>query len=134
MCRNLVFFFIVSVFSFSGVILAEEMPPFSIEAIKAALAERTISQGPDSSMLTRSSWGPEMYRKTVDAVVMILLLGEVPSEDVTGSGIIVDPTGVIITNWRRIPTIIMRLFRVFWRKLIACNWKCGNTSVSILRN
>jgi len=73
MGRALFFFFIVYVVSFAGVVWAEDEFPFPIEPIKAALAERTTSQGPESSMLTRSPWGPEMYRQTVDGVVMIYL-------------------------------------------------------------
>ena len=111
--RNIFFFFILYVGLFSGVVWAEDDLPFPIETIKAALAERAISQGPESSLLTRSPWGPGMYRQTVDAVVLILLPGEVAGKVKVGSGVIVARTGVIITNWHvvknyQLPAIIFR--------------------------
>lgn len=111
--RNICFFFVLYVGLFSGVVWAEDDLPFPIETIKAALAERTISQGPKSLMLTRPPWGPRLYRQTVDAVVMILLPGELAGKVKVGSGVIVAPTGVIITNWHIVknyplPAIIFR--------------------------
>jgi len=99
LARNIFFFFIVNVFSFSGVVQAEDVFPFPIETLKAALAEKTISQGPEASMLTRSPWGPGMYQQTVDAVVLLYVPGEVEGEWMMGSGVLVTAAGHIITNW-----------------------------------
>jgi len=114
MCRNLVFFFIVSVFSFSGVVWADDGFPFPIETITAALPERTISQGPESSMLTRSPWGPGMYRQTVDGVVLITILEIVEGQwrkVGDGTGVLVTSAGHIITNWHVVedaPWVVVR--------------------------
>ena len=100
--RAIFLFFMVWVFAFPGLVQAEGDFPFPIEPIKAALAERTISQGPESSMLTRSSWGPGMYRQTVDGVVRILVYWEINGQFTLvgeGSGVLVTSAGHIITNW-----------------------------------
>ena len=114
--RATFFFFTVWVFSFSGVVQAEDDFPIPLETVKAALAERTISQGPESSMLTRSPWGPGMYRQTVDGVVMILIPGEVEGQVGivgTGSGVLVRSAGHILTNWHVVENIpkVLVVFR-----------------------
>jgi len=74
-------------------------PRYSFEKVKAGLANIPISQGPDASRLTRSPWGPSLYRSTVDAVVYIMLPGETDNTAITGSGVVVTPAGHILTNW-----------------------------------
>jgi len=91
--------FLVWISCFATSIHANDELPFSLAPIKAALAGQAISQGPEASMLTRSSWGPGLYRQTADAVVLIYLPKEVAGEDAFGSGVIVTQTGVILTNW-----------------------------------
>jgi len=76
-----------------------EEPHYSFDQVKAALANVPISQGPDASKLTRSSAGPQLYRNTVDAVVVIYLPGETPGTAVSGSGVVVTDLGHIFTNW-----------------------------------
>ena len=74
-------------------------PQYSFDQVKAALANIPVSQGPDASKLTRSSAGPQLYRNTVDAVVLIYLPGETPGTGVSGSGVVVTGSGHIFTNW-----------------------------------
>ena len=74
-------------------------PHYSFDQVKAALANIPISQGPDASKLTRSPSGPQLYRNTVDAVVLIYLPGETPETGVLGSGVVVSTSGHIFTNW-----------------------------------
>jgi S1-C subfamily serine protease len=74
-------------------------PHYSFDRVKTALANIPISQGPDASKLTRSSTGPQLYRNTVDAVVLIYLPGETPGTGVSGSGVVVTALGHIFTNW-----------------------------------
>lgn len=74
-------------------------PQYSFDQVKTALANIPISQGPDASKLTRSSSGPQLYRNTVDAVVLIYLPGETPGTGVSGSGVVVSTSGHILTNW-----------------------------------
>jgi S1-C subfamily serine protease len=70
-----------------------------VEKVKASLATVHISQGPEVSKLTRSPWGPSLYRSTVDAVVYIILPGETQDTAITGSGVVVTREGHILTNW-----------------------------------
>ena len=74
-------------------------PHYAFDQVKAALANIPVSQGPDASQLTRSSSGPQLYRSTVDAVVLIYLPGETPGTGVSGSGVVVTASGYIFTNW-----------------------------------
>lgn len=78
---------------------AEPKLDFSFSEIKAALSGIEISRGPDSSKLTRSPWGPNLYRDTVDAVVVILTIDSQGKYDGQGSGVVVTPSGHIVTNW-----------------------------------
>lgn len=78
---------------------AEPKLNFSFSEVKASLSGIEISQGPDSSKLTRSPWGPNLYKETVDAVVLIIPVGAKGEIDVQGSGVVVTATGHIITNW-----------------------------------
>ncbi len=72
--------------------------------VKAALSDIQISKGPDSSKLTRSPWGPDLYRAKVGAVVVVMPLevltgGEPRLVGGKGSGVVVSQDGVIVTNW-----------------------------------
>jgi S1-C subfamily serine protease len=80
-------------------VYASDEPKYSFDEIKAALAIIPISQGPDASKLTRSSWGPSLYRSTVDAVVYIVMPSDEPKDNVAGSGVVVTSSGRILTNW-----------------------------------
>jgi S1-C subfamily serine protease len=80
-------------------VLGIDKPIFSFEPIKAALAGIHISQGPEASELTRSPWGPNLYKSTVDAVPLIYLPGETADTAVSGSGVVVTSAGHILTNW-----------------------------------
>src|SRR2546425_137670 len=80
-------------------VYSSDEPKYSFDLVKTALAKIPISRGPDASKLTRSPSGPQLYRKTVDAVVLIYLPGEVPGTDVFGSGVVVTASGQILTNW-----------------------------------
>jgi len=71
----------------------------SFSDIKKALSGIQISAGPDSSRLTRSPWGPDLYNNTVDAVVLIWVPSEVEGDYSEGSGVVVTAAGHIITNW-----------------------------------
>jgi len=114
----------VWVFAFPGLVQAKDDFPFPIEPIKAALAERTVSQGPESLMLTRSPWGPEMYRQTVDGVVLITVLEIVEGQwrkVGDGTGVLVTSAGHILTNWHVVKNI-PRVVVVFRRKMENDTW------------
>ncbi len=74
-----------------------------LQDIKSALAGITISQGPDTAMKTRSAWGPELYKRTVDATILVLVYGRGESGKAelvgTGSGVLVSENGLAFTNW-----------------------------------
>ncbi len=77
---------------------ADAPPDFALATIKAALSGVRISGG-GASKLTRSPWGPEMYRNTVDSVVLVFVRGKDSESLVTGSGVMVSTTCDIVTNW-----------------------------------
>jgi S1-C subfamily serine protease len=79
--------------------VAIDEPIYSLHSIRAALAGVQVSQGPEASELTRSPWGPNLYRSTVDAVPLIYLPGETADTGVSGSGVVVTSAGHILTNW-----------------------------------
>src|SRR5436309_533063 len=56
--------------------------PVPFAAIQEKLAGVRISAGPDASKLTRSPWGPDLYRSTVDSVVLVLVY--VPNTNALG--------------------------------------------------
>ena len=86
-------------FMFFGQAQAQEEVQFSLQALQETLAEGIISQGPEALKLTRSAWGPDLYRQTVDAVVLIIVPKEWAGEDIRGSGIMMAKSGLIVTNW-----------------------------------
>lgn len=90
---------LLGIFAFSGVGKAEDKLSYNLKTIKPVIKDRVISQGPESSLLTRSPWGPGLYRQTVNAVVLIIIPEELSGQDSMGSGVIVTQSGVIITNW-----------------------------------
>ena len=71
--------------------------------VKAALSDIQISKGPDSSKLTRSPWGPDLYRAKVNAVVLVAPFKLDPGGEIMilgqGSGVVVSRSGDIVTNW-----------------------------------
>lgn len=64
------------------------------EAVARRLAAARISRGPDAAGVTRSPWGPEMYRATVDSVVLVAV-----KDKGFGSGVVISPNCHILTNW-----------------------------------
>ena len=89
-------------------------PQYSFDKVKTSLANIPISQGPDASKLTRSPWGPSLYRNTVDAVVYIMWFPkDAPDTMFTGSGVVVSASGHILTNWHvvRDNAYVLVLFR-----------------------
>jgi len=64
------------------------------QAVLAAVAGARVSAGPEASPLTRAPWGPELYRATVDAVVLVHV-----KDKGLGSGVVVSPTCQVVTNW-----------------------------------
>ena len=66
--------------------------------------ERTlIAESPETTSLTRSTWGPTLYRTSVDAAVLVEVYeikenGE-PKFLGHGSGVVISETGTVITNW-----------------------------------
>ena len=66
--------------------------------------ERTqIAQSPETTSLTRSTWGPTLYRTSVEAAVLVEVYeikenGE-PKFLGHGSGVVVSESGAVITNW-----------------------------------
>ena len=97
--RWLLGFFFFIAFSFPLRAYSSDEPHYSFDKVKAALANIPISQGPEASKLTRSSTGPQLYRNTVDAVVLIHVEGETPDTVTRGSGVVVTAAGHILTNW-----------------------------------
>lgn len=90
---------IINFFPSHYLAFASDEPTYSFDAIKANLRGINISRGPEASELTRSAWGPNLYRSTVDAVPLIYLPGETAETGVSGSGVVVTNTGHILTNW-----------------------------------
>jgi S1-C subfamily serine protease len=62
--------------------------------VLAALASARVSAGPEASPLTRAPWGPELYRATVDAVVLVYV-----KDRGFGSGVVVSANCDVVTNW-----------------------------------
>ncbi len=94
--------FSLTALSLSGSVAADSQPWVPIESIKAALSGVRVSAGPDASKLTRSPWGPELYRNTVDSVVLVLLPEKRGNSWLvagTGSGVIVSANCQLVTNW-----------------------------------
>jgi S1-C subfamily serine protease len=65
-----------------------------LEALKRRLTGAQISKGPDAAGVTRSPWGPEMYRATVDSVVLVAV-----KDKGFGSGVVISPNCHLLTNW-----------------------------------
>lgn len=78
------------------------------KGVIAAVAGARVSAGPEGSKLTRSPWGPELYRATVDSVVLVYV-----KDKGIGSGVVVSPSCQILTNWHvvedeRLAAIVFR--------------------------
>ena len=98
--RWLLGLFLLFTLSIPLTVYPSDEPFYSFDKVKAALATIPISQGPDASQLTRSAWGPSLYRSTVDAVVYIMIFPQdAPDTMITGSGVVVTASGHILTNW-----------------------------------
>lgn len=80
----------------------EVEPQISLDTVKTVLARVPVSKGPDSSRITRSAWGPELYRSTVTAAVLVEIYnfrrGAEPEFLGHGSGVLISEKGEIITN------------------------------------
>jgi S1-C subfamily serine protease len=75
----------------------------TLDTIKRTLGATHIYSGPDSSKQTRSAWGPDLYRATVNAAVLVEVYdfkeGAEPKFLGYGSGVLVSENGEILTNW-----------------------------------
>jgi putative serine protease PepD len=78
-----------------------DAPRFSLGSVKAALSGIRISEGPSTSTGTRAPWGPDLYQRTVDAVVVVYAPEAPGSERVVfaGGGVLVSPACDILTAW-----------------------------------
>ncbi len=98
----LVVAFFLTALSLSGSVAADSQLWVPIESIKAALSNVRVSAGPDASKLTRSPWGPEVYRNTVGSVVLVHAIENRLGSWVatrSGSGVAVFGNCDIVTNW-----------------------------------
>jgi len=75
----------------------------TLNDVESAVARIEISQGPDSLGVTRSVWGPALYKKTVSSSIPILIYekGTDGKTKITssGSGALVSADGLAVTNW-----------------------------------
>jgi S1-C subfamily serine protease len=79
-----------------------------VAAFKSALSGARVAVSPETSRLTRSPWGPELFRATVDAVVLVYV-----KDRGVGSGVIVSQNCEAVTNWHVVKEIrrVVVIFR-----------------------
>jgi putative serine protease PepD len=71
---------------------ADDLQDVLFEAARKGLANAKVAEGP-SSEGRRSPAGPQLYRKLVDSVVLVV------TKESIGSGVVVTPKGHMLTNW-----------------------------------
>lgn len=65
--------------------------------------ETLIAQSPETTNPTRSTWGPTLYRTSVDAAVLVEIYETKENDEPKflghGSGVVISETGSVLTNW-----------------------------------
>jgi len=92
----------LAVFIISPNALSEEIN-VSIDNIKSSLSRTRIFSGPDSTHVTRSALGPNLYKMSLRSTVLVMVFeypeGSKPKLVGQGSGVVISETGKVITNW-----------------------------------
>lgn len=72
-------------------------------AIMREVGDTLIAQSPETISITRSTWGPTLYRTSVDAAVLVEVYETKENAEPKflghGSGVVVSEKGSVITNW-----------------------------------
>lgn len=75
-----------------GLVGADELQDVLFGAAQKGFANAKVAEAP-SSEGRRSAAGPQLYRKLVDSVALVV------TKESIGSGVVVTPNGHILTNW-----------------------------------